>query len=48
VVAAAYVSATQTKGRISISHLSEAVTANEEFEDDFHGAGLIANLCPYT
>ena len=48
VVAAAYASATQIKGTISTSHLPEAVTANEEFEDNFYGAALIANLCSYT
>ena len=46
--AAAHASATQIKETISISHLSEAVTGNEEFEDDSHGAVLIANLCPFT
>jgi hypothetical protein len=47
-VAAAYALATQAKGRVSISHLSEAVAANEESEDDFRGAGLVANLNSYT
>jgi hypothetical protein len=29
-------------------YLFEAVASNEEFEDDFHGAGSITNLNSYT
>ncbi len=48
VVAVAYALATQANKKVSVPYLFEAVTANEEFEVDYHGAGSIANLGSYT
>ena len=36
------------KTRVSKSHLEIAITANEEFQYDFRGAGPIENMRSYT
>jgi hypothetical protein len=48
IVAAAYALAIQATKRVSMPYLFEAVASNEEFEEDFHGAGSITNLNSYT
>jgi hypothetical protein len=44
IVAAALAMAVQGGEPVSVSRLSLAMSASEEFENNFHGAGRIANL----
>lgn len=44
IVAAAFAMAAQGSEPGSLPHLSLAMSASEEYESEFHGAGIIANL----